>query len=205
MTAQAEPGHMEHDPRDAHAGLDTEAVAKLLGLEPAPLSTADLAWMAAVVDMKGRITLKANKMRRTPQVVLHVDTKEARVARRLALLTGVAPETHEKQAVAFARRGCVEHCLEPHVHVDGPYAWRMPETTRWSVTGAGAAVVLLGLRPYMVTYGDHAPAVAMILENLVTRGQGVGMVRSALGRLKELGWAIPTEIEEKMKEGNVPE
>jgi hypothetical protein len=165
------------------------------------VNTADLAWMAAVLDMKGRITVKQNKDRRTPQVVLHVDTKESRVARRLALLTGVAPEPHEKMVASFARRGCREHCLEPHVHVDGPGAWQMPETTRWSLTGAAAALVLLGLRPYMVTYGDHAPAVTMILENLVTTGQGAGMVRASLERLQSLGWTVPPEIAAKTAAG----
>lgn len=187
MTTAAEPGYTRgetHSPNAGHAAV----------------TTADMAWMAAVLDMKGRITLKQNKDRRTPQVVLHVDTKETRVARRLALLTGVAPEPHEKQVTAFARRGCAEHCLEPHIHVDTK--WQMPETTRWALTGAGAGAVLLTLRPYMVTYGDHAPAVTMILENLVTTGQGVGMVRSALDRLRELGWEIPKEIAEKMKEGS---
>jgi hypothetical protein len=166
------------------------------------ITPVNLAWMAGVLDVKGAVTVKNNKSRRTPQVVLYVDTKEHRVGRRLSALTGVKPEPKEAQKVPFARRGCREHCLEPHVHVmeDGEYPWQMPETTRWSLTGATAAAVLLSLRPYMTTYSDYAGDVATILENLVTTGQGTGMVRASLDRLRELGWVIPAEIEEKMQE-----
>jgi hypothetical protein len=166
----------------------------------------DLAWMAAVIDVKGAVTVKRNKMRRTPQVVLYVSTKEARVARRLGSLTGVAPEPHERQASPFARRGCREHCLEPHIHVreDGDYPWQMPEVTRWSLTGAAMAVVLLSVRPYMVTYGEYAADVALVLENLVVTGQGAGMVRSSVDRLRELGWTVPPEIEKKMNAAAQP-
>jgi hypothetical protein len=166
------------------------------------ITPVDLAWTAAVIDLRGAVTVKRNKSRRTPQVVLRVDTKEHRVARKLAALTGVKPEQTERHSVAFARRGCKEHCLEPHVHVaeDGEYPWQMPEVTRWALTGATAAAVLLNLRPYMTTYSDYAGDVAVILENLVTAGQGTGMVRASLDRLRELGWVIPAEIEEKMQE-----
>jgi hypothetical protein len=170
------------------------------------VNTEDLAWTAAVIDVKGAVTVKHNKQRRTPQVVLYVHTKEPRVARRLCALTGTEPEGHERQTAPFARRGCKEHCLEPHVHVreDGEYPWQMPETTRWAVTGAGAAVVLLNLRPYMVTYGDYADNVGLILGSLVTSGQGYGMVRASVDRLQQLGWALPAEIGKKMAAAGEP-
>src|SRR5277367_299229 len=161
----------------------------------------NLAWMAAIIDMKGRITRKNNKMRRTPQVVLQVDTKELRVARRLCALTDVAPGEHEVTSTSFARRGCIEHCLEPHIHVDIEHPWQMPAITRWALTGATAAVILLNIKPYMVTYGDYQADVDLIIENLVTRGQGTGMVRASLDRLRQLGWVIPQEVEAKMATG----
>jgi hypothetical protein len=183
-----DPGHIGDETPKATAGNT--------------ISIASLAWMAGVVDLRGAVTVKRNKSRRTPQVVLRVDTKETRVARKLAALTGVKPEQTEKRSVAFARRGCWEHCLEPHVHVheDGEYPWQMPEVTRWALTGATAAAVLLNLRPYMTTYSDYAAEVHTILVNLVITGQGAGMVRASLDRLRELGWVIPAEIEEKMQE-----
>jgi hypothetical protein len=162
------------------------------------ISDNDLGWMAAVIDMKGAISRKNNKARRTPQIVLRVDTKDSRIARRLCTLTGVTPEPHEVQLTPFVRRGCAEHCLEPHIHVDTDYPWRMPEVTRWSLTGATIAVVLLNVQPYMTTYGDYQADVELVIENLVTTGQGVGMVRASLGRLRQLGWVIPSDVEAKM-------
>jgi hypothetical protein len=171
------------------------------------LKVSDLAWMAAVIDVKGAVTVKRNTSRRTPQVVLYVNTREARVARRLGALTGTEPEAHEKQTAPFARRGCKEHCLVPHVHVheDGEYPWQMPEVTRWALTGAAMAVVLLNLEPYMATYSDYARDVETVLDNLVTGGQGFGMVRSSVERLRALGWRIPERIAAKMNAGVLAE
>jgi hypothetical protein len=166
----------------------------------AEVTVADMAWMAAVLDLKGAVVQKNNKTRKTPQLVLRADTRDPRIARKLAALTGVAPEPHERQENPFSRRGCAEHCLEPHVHVDPDHPWQMPQVTRWAVTGGAAAVILLNLRPYLTTYGDYIGSVALILKNLVTEGQGSGMVRSSLARLEQLGWKIPRQIENKMKE-----
>lgn len=168
------------------------------------ISANDLGWMAAIIDAKGAVSRKSNKQRRTPQVILRVDTKEPRIARRLCTLTGVAPDFHEApRAEAFLRRGCAEHCREPHIHVDERYPWNMPAVTRWALTGASAAVVLLNLKPFMVTYGDYHADVELVIENLVTTGQGTGAVRASLERLRQLGWKIPVEVETKMATGVV--
>lgn len=162
----------------------------------------DMAWMAGVIDLRGAVIRKSNRSRRTPQLVLYCAVKEERVALRLSSLTGTSPEQRESpSAEAFTRRGCTEHCPEPHVHVheDGPYPWSMPLVTRWSLTGVAAAVVLLNLAPYMTTFGDYAGHVAEMVVNFAARGQGSGASRAAVARLERLGWKIPPQVASRMK------
>lgn len=162
---------------------------------PIPVTVADMAWMAGVIDLKAAMVRKSNKTRKTPQFVLYVQTKNERIAQRLSALTGTAPEPHTRAlAEGFARRGCVEHCVTPHVHVNDPYPWNMPKTTRWALTGIAAAVVLANLAPFMTTYDDYAGDVAEIVRDFAADGHGSGAVRKALARLSSLGWQIPPAV-----------
>lgn len=156
---------------------------------------ADLGWMAAVIDMKGKVRVINNSMRCTPQVVLRVDAKNALIAERLSALTGTTPEPHRQSSWSetFLRKGCVEHCLEPHIHVDE--GREIPLTTKWSVTGTAMGIVIWNIRRYMTTYPVYAPYMGLVFSNTVTKGQGVGQVRSSVQRLKALGWRIPAKIE----------
>jgi hypothetical protein len=187
------------------ARLDPEAVAEALGIAPVPVTTGDLAWMAGIVDVKGSTVRKNNKMRRTPQVVLYVRSKDERITRRLSALTGVAPEPHTRpMAEHFLRRGCAEHCVVPHVHVgEDEYPWQMPMVTTWAVTGIAAAVVLVNLAPFMSTYADYAGDVAGIVGSFAAAGQGSGAVRKTLLRLSELGWQIPAAVTVRLAEGGL--
>jgi hypothetical protein len=163
------------------------------------ITETDKAWMAAIVDLKGSVVRKKNKMRKTPQVVLTMSAKNPRIAARLSALTGTAPEAHPSPtAEQFLRRACAEHCTEPHVHV-GEYPWQMPETTRWSVTGIAAAIVLVNLAPYMSTYADYAGSVAEVFATFAAKGQGSGAVRATVNRLDELGWSVPPIVKRKLR------
>lgn len=164
------------------------------------ISKADLGWMAAVIDMKGHVIRKQNKTRKTPQLVLTVDTKDRRIAVRLSRLTGTQPDMKTMAPVdKFLRRGCAEHCPEPHVHVlDDQYPATPPTTTRWTLTGVAMAVVLANLEPYMSTYDEYSGYVDTIMAFAVTEGQGVGQVRASATRLKKLGWTIPPKIAGKL-------
>lgn len=185
------------------ARLDPEAVAELLGIAPLPVTVADMAWMAGIIDVKGSVIRKKNKTRRTPQVVLYIQEKDERIARRLSGMTGTAPEPRAAVSTErFLRRGCAEHCLVPHVHVGDPeHPWQMPKSTRWALTGIAAAVVLANLAPFMITYDDYAGDVAGIVGNFAADGQGSGAVRRTLLRLSALGWQIPPVVRVKLADG----
>jgi hypothetical protein len=159
------------------------------------ISKAELGWMAAVVDMKGHLVRKNNQTRRTSQLVLIVDTKDTRIAQRLAAFTASKAEVKEQMppSEAFTRRGCVTHCPDAHIHIDET-AWQMPGITRWAITGAAMVVVLLNLAPYMSTYEEYADGVDEALASMAVSGRGSGAVKAAVKRLAGLGWRIPGKV-----------
>ena len=160
------------------------------------ISPIKLGWMAGVIDLKGRLLRKRNKMRATPQIVLAVQTKELAVIRELGNLTGTKPEAIQKQPIKdFMRRSCAEHCPEAHVHyysdVDGLY---MPEMRRWTVTGAAMYVVLDNLLPYIQIDRGYTEAMEKVMGNTSLVGQGATAVIVSLRRLYSLGWELPDEF-----------
>lgn len=159
------------------------------------ISKADLGWIAAVIDLKGHLARKNNQSRRTPQLVLIVDIKDARIAQRLAAFTGTKAETKDRMppSEAFFRRGCADHCPEPHVHVND-LPWQMPEVTRWTITGAAMGIVLLNLAPYMSTFEDYVDDVDEAVTSMASSGPGSGAVKASVRRLAGLGWRIPHDI-----------
>lgn len=159
-----------------------------------------LGWMAGIVDLKGRILRKNNKTRKTMQLVLSVDTKEIAIVRKLSAMTGTRPELQAAQLRPdFMRRNCSEHCPEQHVHV-GTEEFYMPQIARWTITGAGMVVVLSSLLPFLSIDRGWDQAVEDATNQTVFHGPGSGMVKSALFRLKELGWDLPVLYEAHLQE-----
>lgn len=155
------------------------------------LSADDISWVAGILDMKGLIIRKKNQQRKTPQLVLMVETKQFGVVRELSRLTGTSPELQErKETKDWMRKGCVEHCPERHVHVTDTDSV-MPPIARWTTTGAAAAVVLWNTVPKMRTERGLREALSVMLDQTVVAGQGWGATRSAIRRLRDLGWPLP--------------
>lgn len=159
----------------------------------------DLAWLAAILDLKGHIIRKNNTTRATPQLVLMVESAQLRVIDRLCLLTGTSVEPpkngDERHQRDWKQRGCTEHCPDPHVHHEGS---PIPPIGRWTVTGAAAAVVLHNVIPYMVTDGGLQAMYDEIMTNLVVAGPGAGATKRAIRRLAELGWELPLEMTSRL-------
>jgi hypothetical protein len=154
------------------------------------ISTFDLAWMAGILDLKGRILRKANRTRNTVQMVLSVDTKEVSVSRKLTAMTGTAAEMNLARVPGdYLRRQCKEHCLEPHVHVSrGPVEFN---SWRWTATGAAFVVVLFNVKPYLQVDRGYAEAVNQVNDVVTLEGQGSGSVMDSLQRMLNLGWDMP--------------
>lgn len=145
----------------------------------------DLAWAAAVIELKGMMVCKANKMRATPQRVLIVDSRRTEVIGKLSAMTGTKPEEHEREVIReWMQRNCTAHCPEAHTHVHK----HMPLTTRWTVTGVSAAIVISNVAPFMTDSRRFLSEVSLVEEDLKTTGPGSGAIFAAVRRLSELGW-----------------
>lgn len=148
-----------------------------------------MAWMAGVLDLKGRLFIKKNETRRTKQTTWAVESKELTVVRRLCALTNTKPEARRSSPVSdIFRRNCSEHCPEAHVHVDLQV---MPDTMRWTATGAGFVIVHHNLEPYLQVDRGYPEAVAEILKDPAVSARGSTAVMRTVARLSGLGWTLP--------------
>ena len=158
------------------------------------ITNQELAWMAGIVDLKGRITYKRPKSRSTPQITLTVNSTMIPVVERMCRLTGTTPEIHTMRPLSETiRRGCIEHCPEQHIHVsvDGlsPYA------LKWTVSGSSLLVVVHNLRPYLVIDQGYGPAEDEIKSALPLSGRGAQAILTSCNRLRSLGWQLPEFLE----------
>ncbi len=149
----------------------------------------ELAWMAGVVDLKGRLTYKKNRTRATRQITLTMDSKEHLVVRRLCSMTGTKPEyrTTSPLSEQILRRNCTEHCPDAHVHVDS--AWTHG-SIRWTVTGASMVVILDNIEPFITVDRGYREAIDEVMEGVNLDSRGSTAVISSLIRLSELGWSM---------------
>jgi hypothetical protein len=161
------------------------------------ITEVELGWAAAVLDCRGKISYKANKMRATRQQVILVESKVQQVIKRLADMTGTKPEVHRNQVIKIEwdRRGCIEHCPDAHIH---EYRKEMPEVFKWSATGVSAAIVIYNLLPYLTLKEQWRPVMVNVLEQAALEGPGSGAIRAAARRLGTLGWRMPEQVFESM-------
>ena len=149
----------------------------------------DMAWMAGILDLKGRVTTKNNKQRVTPQTVLYVESRFKEIIQRLSSMVGTTYEHRSQPRVTpdWMRRACLEHCPEKHVH----YPATMPNTYRWSITGIGAAVIIYNLNPFLTT-DKFEPYFLSIIESFDPQtARGMHSVGKQIARLDQFGWLIP--------------
>jgi hypothetical protein len=161
------------------------------------ITVARKAWMAGILDYRGRIVYKENKTRNwSNQVTLYVESVQFPVIQRLAELTGGSPEVKKRSrdtSQGWFRRGCDEHCPAAHVHVlPGDFA----DAARWTISGSAMSVVLLAVQPFMVQDKGITEGIAYGLEHMKLMGQGAAATVTALRRLHGLGWPMPSIIEE---------
>lgn len=161
------------------------------------LPVAQLAWMAGVIDLKGKIIYKNNKARATRQIVLYVESTQIAIVRELARMIGTNPEMKKVPDKAdFYRRPCTDHCPTEHSHVNAEF----PQVARWTVSGAAAAVVLLNLAPYMRVDKGFDAVIIQIFEQATLSGQGSAATIAALRRLENLGWTLPTQFSNEIND-----
>lgn len=159
------------------------------------ITTQDLAWMAGIVDLKGRINRKQPKTRASAQITLSVTSTMIQVVERMCRLTGTAPEIQATKPLnEIIRRGCIEHCPEQHIHVGGPDGFA-PYAIKWTASGSSLLVVVHNLRPYLVIDQGYGPAEDEIRASLPLAGRGAQAILTSCNRLRNLGWQLPEILE----------
>jgi hypothetical protein len=149
------------------------------------------AWMAGVIETRGKIRFTNDANRKTNQLVLQVRISNTAIVARLCELTGTAIDEKDAKTIEYTdRRACSLHCPEPHVHV---LTSEIPEHAVWAISGCGAAIVLDNLvSSFEATDKDEIRAVAAnIFAGLPHGGRGRSAVDATIIRLKKLGWRIP--------------
>lgn len=156
------------------------------------ITIASLAWMAGVVETRGKIQRVDSPLRKNVMLRLRVQSRHIPLVERLATYTGVLLTYHaEKTLTVRNRKSCADHCPEPHVHVEGA---ELPRMACWAVSGAGAAIVLANLQPYFVDDERITKFVDDVVANLPHHGRGFAAVKSSADRLRTLGWKIPDGV-----------
>lgn len=151
----------------------------------------DKAWMAGVIDLKGRLTSRRFQSRRTNRVSLIVETKERLIVQRLSELTELEPEMRDAKPLSeFLRHPCTIHCPEAHTHVirEGQ---EVPRMGRWVVTGSAFVVVAYNLLPYLQINRGYQEAMTEVLDNQPLAGRGAAEMLRAIKRLRSMGWELP--------------
>lgn len=171
--------------------LDKPKVEKVITL-------AEIGWVAGVIDLKGRIAVKRNATRATPQVILYVESKNHEVVRRLAHNTSMRPEPKtERPLKDFMRRACSTHCPADHVHVGSKNIEELslPSLMRWTITGAGIVVLMHSVQELLTQENQikFSGLCAQIKASTPTTGPGSGAVLGTIRRLYFAGWPLPDE------------
>lgn len=164
------------------------------------MTPADLGWMAAVIDLKGRVYVKRNRQRAegSRQIVLMVESSRPAVIRKMSQLTGTNPEARSARPMKeFMRRACNEHCEEPHVHVGDER--ELPPVQRWTATGVALAVIGEALAPFLAQDLGLPEYVQEIIGNTDLSGRGSGAVMATLLRMRDLGWPMPKMLHEQLQ------
>lgn len=147
----------------------------------------DRIWMAAILDTKGKIRFTNDVERKTNQLVLQVQSQRTDMIARLARLTGTAVQARPAHTIDLTRRPCTEHCDQAHSHVFA----EVPETSLWSISGVGAAIVLHNLLPDITHVSGLAVVVDNVFDQLPSKGRGRSAVDQTIIRLRKIGWYIP--------------
>jgi hypothetical protein len=152
------------------------------------ITLAQKAWMAGVLETRGKIRFTNNRDRKTNQLVVQLRSSHIALVERMCELTESKIINSEGKLIYSAnRRPCVEHCQEAHSHLVS----EIGEQATWQITGVGAAIILDNLVPHFVTTAGLQAVADNINSGLPKDGRGRTAVDATIIRLKRLGWHIP--------------
>lgn len=136
------------------------------------VSTADKAYCAAIVDTLANLRTRTTDKSVLPEV--QVNCPNLDLLRWLGAITGTG---HFETRRDYMRHVCTDHCPEAHAHVQST-------SGRWSVTGARATVLLVGVSPYLRLRTAEA-------SELIQVGLAAGWKPATVTKMAALGWTVP--------------
>lgn len=135
------------------------------------VSPDELAYLAGLIDVRAKVGVVRVNGVLLPRVAL--SSPDPRVAALLGAVTEMKPVTVNRN---YDRVGCDIHCEQKHVHV-------FSTTSRWSVTGSKATVLLAALRPWLRLQQDEADMALAV-------GRKARFKPKTVESMKRLGWPV---------------
>lgn len=138
------------------------------------MKDAECAYAAGLIDALGVLSLRSQPgtLSDLPSVVVSGNSV---AVGWLAARTGTKVVTVKRD---YTRHRCSEHCPEAHDEVKSL-------SSRWSVTGTRATIVLFNVLPFLQVQGEAAG-------ELVSAGLTIGWKGQVVEDMRTLGWTIPT-------------
>lgn len=133
----------------------------------------DFAYAAGLIDALGVLTLRAQPGTLSDLPVVTISGNPVAVG-WLAERTGTKVVQTKRD---YTRHRCTEHCPEAHDQI-------VSTSSRWSVTGTRATIVLHTVMPYLRAQHEMAT-------ELVARGLTIGWKGSVVADMTALGWSVP--------------
>lgn len=153
-----------------------------------------LGWLAGVLATRGKTKMvEAPSRAGKPFASLYVETGELMIVKELCRLTGTQGAYRDSVLpVEWDKRGCAEHCPEPHIHVER----EIRQTGRWHVSGIGAAIVIYNVLPYLLEGQEFTERAHGLMTAALDRApkrytRGRHAIEETIRRLESLGWMIP--------------
>ena len=134
---------------------------------------ADLAYIAAVIDVMGNI----REMETDTGTLLPLVSVSCPDEALLAYLGEVSDVQAFVTVRRYDRHRCTEHCDEAHQHVES-------RSRRWTVSGAKATVILAAVEPYLRFQKDR-------VAEMVALGLDAPRKAATPRKMKRLGWPLP--------------
>lgn len=136
-----------------------------------PLTTADIAYTAALIDNLAALRTRDYQGATLP--VVQVSGRYGSLA-WLGEVTGTKVIETRRQ---YARHNCTDHCPDRHADITS-------KSYRWSVTGVRAAILLANCEPFMRVQAATA-------RQLVDLGLAVSYKGNVVNDMHALGWVTP--------------
>jgi hypothetical protein len=150
------------------------------------ISETDKAWIAGVIDTRGRITLD-RKASPTGFYTLRICVARDSLMQRIHEMTEVRRDIMRGRS--YDRKGCMEHCEEAHIHVIHK------DSIDLRVPVGKTVIILHNVSRYLHSERARANLAIWAFSTNLYAGKSKAW-RIAVPVMESLGWDIPEEMKD---------